>query len=102
MKEHEIPRMGEYYSGASAVVVLLSDVESRTAYTNLTHFDLHRARMDDAALRRDIASSQWRSRVWTLQEGLLAQNCIVKIRHQIPDGEYLDHLLHLPEHCTDS
>ncbi|KAF2008290.1 hypothetical protein BU24DRAFT_416018 [Aaosphaeria arxii CBS 175.79] len=98
----EIPRMGEYYANASVVIVLLPDVAKRTAYTNLTHgapFNLRKARADDGALGQAILRSTWRSRVWTLQEGLLAQNCIGKTRDQMLDGEYLDHLLHFPEHC---
>ncbi|KAF7536124.1 hypothetical protein G7054_g4790 [Neopestalotiopsis clavispora] len=101
-KAFEISKMGDYYSQASAVVVMLLKVKSRTTYTDLKHgvpFNLHKARAEDAALAHEISHSEWRSRVWTIQEGLLAQNCIIKTKDQILDGEYLDHLLHLPDHC---
>lgn len=74
---------------------------SRTTYTNLgngTPFDLSKARVRNLRLAKEVAESEWRSRVWTIQEAQLAQICIVKTQHQILDGEFLDHLLHQPEH----
>lgn len=98
----EIAKMGDYYSEASAVVVLLPTVKKQTTYTDLGNgipFDFHEARRQDAGLAKEIAESEWLTRVWTIQEAQLAQICIVKTQHQILDGEYLDHLLHQPEHC---
>lgn len=101
----EIAKMGDYYSQASAVAVLLPDVNIPTRYTSLGNnvpFDLRLARRRDAGLGHQILASAWRSRVWTIQEGLLGQSCIVKTRHQLLDGEYLDHILHVPKHCQNA
>lgn len=101
----EIAKMGDYYSQASAVAVLLPEVNLTTSYTSIGNgepFDLRLARRCDAGLGHQILASAWRSRVWTIPEGLLGQNCIVKTCQQLLDGEYLDHILHVPKHCQNA
>lgn len=96
-KAREIHRMGEYYSGASACLVL-------TRREGMKHFQcvpqqdgvvlssLQQVELDQDAIY-SLLRCEWVKRVWTLQETLLSRQVIYVIGDQLIDGDFITELM---------
>lgn len=95
-KAMEIPRMKDYYMGASACMVLAGpsvkpfgcvprhDGAILSAYQQL---------MQNKDGISSLMSCPWASRVWTLQEAMMAQQVIYAVGKQLIDGDYISELV---------
>ncbi|KAF5604199.1 het domain-containing protein [Fusarium pseudocircinatum] len=94
-KAREIPRMRDYYEGASACVVLTgSTVETfKCLPSNGAIVSAYQQIMLNASPLRSLFRSQWPSRIWTLQEALMSRQVIYSVQDQLIDGDYISELI---------
>ncbi|RSL70857.1 hypothetical protein CEP53_001736 [Fusarium sp. AF-6] len=95
-KAREIPRMQDYYSGASGCVVLAGPaVEPFKCVPR--HDGMILSAFQEVNLNSDalisLINSKWASRIWTLQEALLSRQIVYAIKDQLIDGDYISELI---------
>ncbi|KAL2678795.1 hypothetical protein Neosp_009546 [[Neocosmospora] mangrovei] len=95
-KAREIPRMQDYYSGASGCVVLAGpSVEPFKCVPQ--HDGAVISAFQEVNLNSDalisLINSRWASRIWTLQEALLSRQMVYAIKDQLIDGDYISELI---------
>lgn len=95
-KAREIPRMRDYYRGASACVVLVGPhgkpfgcVPQQAGVIMSASQQL---RLNKDGLR-SVFSCRWSSRVWTMQEALMSRQVIFAVQGQLIDGDFISELL---------
>ncbi|POS70916.1 hypothetical protein DHEL01_v210687 [Diaporthe helianthi] len=95
-KAREIPRMRDYYRGASACLVLVGpDAKAFGCVPQQAGVILsasQQLRLNKDGLR-SVFSSRWSSRVWTMQEALMSRQTIFSVQGQLIDGEFVSELL---------
>ncbi|KAG8160027.1 hypothetical protein KVR01_010664 [Diaporthe batatas] len=99
-KELEIPRMREYYTGASGCVVLcgpgVQTFECLPQHSGAILSAYQQVQQNSAALK-SLFSCKWATRVWTLQEALLSRQVVYAIEDQLVDGDYISELVSFVE-----
>jgi hypothetical protein len=95
-KAREIPRMRDYYRGASACLVLVGPhaepfrcVPQQAGVILSASQQLH---LNKEGLR-SVFSCRWSSRVWTMQEALMSRQTIFAVQGQLIDGDFISELL---------
>ncbi|KAG8169790.1 hypothetical protein KVR01_000535 [Diaporthe batatas] len=95
-KAQEIPRMRDYYRGASACLVLVGPDAKRFGcvpqQTGVILSASQQLRLNKDGLR-SVFSSSWSSRVWTMQEALMSRQTIFAVQGQLIDGDFISELL---------
>lgn len=95
-KAREIPRMRDYYRGASACVVLVGPHAKRFScvpqQTGVILSASQQLRLNKDGLR-SVFVSRWASRVWTMQEALMSRQTIFAVQGQLIDGDFISELL---------
>lgn len=95
-KAREIPRMRDYYRGASACLVLVGpDAKQFGCVPQQAGVILsasQQLRLNKDGLR-SVFSSSWSSRVWTMQEALMSRQTIFAVQDQLIDGDFISELL---------
>lgn len=95
-KAREIPRMRDYYRGASACVVLVGPHAKRFScvpqQTGVILSASQQLRLNKDGLR-SVFASRWASRVWTMQEALMSRQTIFAVQGQLLDGDFISELL---------
>ncbi|KAH8766050.1 heterokaryon incompatibility protein-domain-containing protein [Diaporthe sp. PMI_573] len=95
-KAREIPRMRDYYRGASACVVLVGPHAKRFGcvpqQAGVILSASQQLRLNKDGLR-SVFSSHWSSRVWTMQEALMSRQTIYAVQGQLIDGDFISELL---------
>lgn len=95
-KAREIPRMRDYYRGASACVVLVGPHAKPFGclpqQTGVILSASQQLRLNKDGLR-SVFASRWASRVWTMQEALMSRQTIFAVQGQLIDGDFISELL---------
>lgn len=102
-KAREIPRMRDYYKGASACVVMIGPHEGEhfgcvPQQSGMILSAAQQLRLNGAGLT-SLVESNWASRVWTLQEALMPRQVVYAVRDQLIDGDFVSELLAYAEHA---
>lgn len=95
-KAREIPRMRDYFSGASACIVLVGP-QAKTFRCVPQQAGVILSASQQLRLNKDglqsVFSSRWSSRVWTMQEALMSRQTIFAVQGQLIDGDFISELL---------
>lgn len=95
-KAREIPRMRDYYRGASACVVLVGPhakcFRCVPQQAGVIMSASQQLRLNKDGLR-SVFSCRWSSRVWTMQEALMSRQVIFAVQGQLIDGDFISELL---------
>lgn len=95
-KAREIPRMRDYYRGASACLVLVGPHGRRFGcvpqQAGVIMSASQQLRLNKDGLR-SMFSCRWSSRVWTMQEALMSRQVIFAVQDQLIDGDFISELL---------
>ncbi|KAI3393514.1 hypothetical protein diail_4191 [Diaporthe ilicicola] len=95
-KAREIPRMRDYYRGASACLVLVGPNGKRFGcvppQAGVILSASQQLRLNKDGLR-SVFSCRWSSRVWTMQEALMSRQVIFAVQGQLIDGDFISELL---------
>ncbi|GAW24057.1 hypothetical protein ANO14919_136360 [Xylariales sp. No.14919] len=95
-KAREVPRMRDYYQGASGCIVLTGpDVKPFKCVPQ--HSGAILSSFQQILLNKEaiesLASCKWVTRVWTLQEALLSRQLIYVVQKQLIDGDFISELV---------
>lgn len=95
-KAREIPRMRDYYRGASACLVLVGPHGKQFGcvpqQAGVIMSASQQLRLNKDGLR-SMFSCRWSSRVWTMQEALMSRQVIFAVQGQLIDGDFISELL---------
>lgn len=103
-KAREIPRMRDYYMGASGCVVLAGPeavpfqcLPQHSGAILSAHQQILLNRLGIQAL----CKSKWGGRVWTVQEGLLSRQVVYAVQNQLIDGDFISELIAFIDSFTE-